>query len=44
MNSLLLYNLGRVAPFVVVAASAALLLAHGVHLGVFDELGPGGPN
>jgi len=44
MNSVLLQSLVRYAPFVVAATASLFALAHGVHFGALDELGPGGPN
>jgi hypothetical protein len=44
MNYLHLQRFVQYAPFVVAATASLVLLAHGLHLGVLDELGPGGPN
>jgi hypothetical protein len=44
MNNLLLQRLVEYAPFVVAASASLLMLAHGLHLGALEELGPGGPN
>jgi hypothetical protein len=44
MNYLLLQRFVRYAPFVVAATGSLFLLAHGLHLSVLDDLGPGSPN
>lgn len=44
MNSLLLDRLVRYVPFAVAASASILMLAHGLHLGPLDEVGPGPPN
>jgi hypothetical protein len=44
MNYVLLQRFVRYAPFVVAATSSLFLLAHGLHLGPLDDLGPGPPN
>ena len=43
MNYVLLQRFGRYAPFAVAAASSLFLLAHGLHLGPLDIIGPGPP-
>ncbi len=44
MNYLTLQRFVQYAPFVVAATASMFLLAHGLHIGVLDEIGPGAPN
>ena len=44
MNSLALDRLVRYAPFLAAATASFLMLAHGLHFGPLDEIGPGPPS